>query len=90
MVKCREVQCMCHENWIHNKNSRICSDHFKEEMIDRSANNLKLKLNAVPTMFEILQKNLKQVNLEIDFTSIFCSNSLSISIVVRSCGWGGQ
>ncbi|KAG1655031.1 DNA transposase THAP9 [Nymphon striatum] len=49
------------ENWTPSKYSRICSDHFKEEVIDRSTNNVKLTKDAVPTRFKTFPKHLKQV-----------------------------
>ena len=35
-------------NWTPTEHSRICSDHFLEEHIDRLGKNVSLKWNAVP------------------------------------------
>ena len=39
------------DNWTPSANSHLCSKHFKPECIDRTGQNVRLRENAVPTIF---------------------------------------
>ena len=43
------------------KSSRFCSNHFQEDMIDRSGKTVRLKPDAIPTRFKSFPKHLIKV-----------------------------
>ena len=49
------------DNWVPTKSSRLCSDHFQEDMIDRSGKTVRLKPDAIPTRFKSFPKHLIKV-----------------------------
>ena len=49
------------DNWVPTKSSRLCSDHFQEDMIDRSGKTVRLKPDAIPTRFKSFAKHLIKV-----------------------------
>ncbi|XP_076055196.1 THAP domain-containing protein 3-like [Oratosquilla oratoria] len=50
------------ENWKPTKNSKICSEHFTEDCFDRTGQTVRLKLHAVPTIFNF-PKHLQKVSV---------------------------
>ncbi len=56
------VQNIHREDWEPRSNSRLCSDHFKEECFVRTGKVVKLRNDAVPTRFKSFPKHLKKVN----------------------------
>ncbi|XP_042239142.1 THAP domain-containing protein 2-like [Homarus americanus] len=52
---------MHREDWSPTSHSKICSDHFEEENIDRTGQIVRLKANTVPTRFKKFPKHLQKV-----------------------------
>ena len=52
---------MRREGWSPSVHSRICSDHFKEAVIDRTGQRVELRHGATPTRFKKFPKHLKKV-----------------------------
>ena len=71
---------MKREDWYPSQYSRICSDHFEETFIRRSAQRIELKENAIPTRFKTFPSYLKsKVTLENYFIyTIFCSQEMEV------------
>jgi hypothetical protein len=48
------------EKWSPQKQTLICSDHFKESYIDRTGNLVRINQDAVPTRFKMFPDHLKK------------------------------
>lgn len=59
--KTKWLQNMHREDWMPSSHSRICSDHFQEEHINRTGQRVDLKDDAIPTRFKKFPKHLKKV-----------------------------
>ena len=56
---------MHREGWSPSVHSRICSDHFKEAVIDRTGQRVELRHGATQARFKKFPKHLKKVRLSI-------------------------
>ena len=53
---------ICRENGMPSKQSKICSDHFTENYLDRTGKIVRLLRDAVSTSFKAFPKHFQQVS----------------------------
>ena len=59
-------------NWCPSKSSRICSDHFVEEMFDRTGQFVRLCKHAFPTRFKSFTRYLIKVSYFLSLFKVNC------------------